>query len=83
MRGSILSLIVRVRVFHTAGTPGEYVDGFGVKKVLEFWQKYFRNINFVGLDTSIETSRAGKWDLHEGYGGSNLGEKRFQLFQLL
>jgi len=26
---------------------------------------------------------AGKWDLREGKGGSNLGEKEFQLFQFL
>ena len=29
-----------------------------------------------------ETFWTDKWSLHEGYGGPNLGEKGFQLFQL-
>ena len=44
---------------------------FGGKK-LEFWWKYFPSINFVGLHPLSSNLYLVKWDLHEGYGGSNL-----------
>ena len=37
----------------------------------------------MGLHPLSSNLLPDKWDLCEGYGGPNIGEKRFQLFQLL
>jgi hypothetical protein len=64
------------------GTRGGYMKGLVVKSI-SFWQKYFLSINSVGLRSFSQTFWYVKWDLYEKYGGPNLGEKVFQLFQLL
>ena len=61
---------------------GGYVEGL-VKKVLAFGWKHFPSINFLGLHSLSSNLQTVKWGLREGYGGPNIGEKRFQLFQLL
>ena len=61
---------------------GGYVEGL-VKKVLAFGWKHFPSINFVSLHSLSSNLQTVKWGLREGYGGPNIGEKRFQLFQLL
>jgi hypothetical protein len=55
---------------------------FGVKSIRVLVET-FPSINFVGLHPLSSNLWADKWDHHEGYGGPNLGEKGFQLFQLL
>ena len=40
MRGQFCSLMVRVRVLHTAGTPGGHVEDFG-EKPFNFWVEAF------------------------------------------
>jgi len=47
------------------------------EKNMSFWWKYFPSINFVGLHTLSSNLWAVKWDLREGYGRPNLGEKMF------
>ena len=54
-----------------------------VKKVLAFGQKHFPSIKKQVSTFFRQTFWPDKWNLHEGYGGPNLGEKEFQLFQLL
>ena len=55
---------------------------FGVKSI-RILVETFSSINFVGLHPLLSNLWADKWDLREDYGGPNLGEKGFQLFQLL
>ena len=60
-----------------------WVDECLVEKIFRFWWKYFSSISFVGLHLFWSNLWPDKWDLYERYGGPNLGEKSFQLFQLL
>ena len=55
---------------------------FGVKSIRVLVET-FPSINFVGLHPLSSNLWADKWDHREGYGRPNLGEKGFQLFQLL
>ena len=69
---------------------GRYIVGMGcgyvkllVKKNIAFGWKHFPSIKKWDSTHFRQTSGPDKWDLREGYGGPNLGEKGFQLFQLL
>ena len=69
---------------------GRYIVGLGcgyvkllVKKNKPFGWKYFLSIKKWDFTSFRQTCWPDKWDLHEGYDGLNLGEKCFQLFQLL
>ena len=55
---------------------------FGVKSV-RILVKIFFFYQFRGSTPLSSNLWPDKWDLHEGYGGPNLGEKEFQLFQFL
>jgi len=68
---------------------GKYIVGMGcgyvkllVKKKSFGW-KHFLSIKKWDSTFFRQTFWPDKWDLREGYGGPNLGEKGFQLFQLL
>jgi hypothetical protein len=52
---------------------------FLVKKK-PFWWKYFPSIKKWDSTPFRQTFWPDRWDLYEGYGGPNLGEKSFQLF---
>ena len=52
---------------------------FGEKNIAFGW-KYFPSIKKWDSTHFRQISRPDKWDLREGYGGPNLGEKGFQLF---
>ena len=65
-----------------ANNIGGYVKIFGEKNKPFGW-KHFLSINFVSLHTLSSKLWPDKWGLREGYSGPNLGEKEFQLFQLL
>ena len=52
------------------------------KKNKHFGWKHFPSIKKWDSTPFRQTIWPDKWDLHEEYGGSNLGEKDFQLFQL-
>jgi hypothetical protein len=69
-------------VLHAAGTPDGYVEGFG-EKSFSFWVQTFSLYQKMGLHPVRQTFWSVKWDLCKEYGRPNLGEKWFQLFQLL
>ena len=54
----------------------------GVKNI-RILVEHFPSINFMGLHPFSSNLWPDKCDLHERYGGPNLGEKEFQLVQLL
>ena len=51
--------------------------------ILAFWKKHFPSIKKWVSTPFRQTFWPDKWDFREWYGGPNLGEKGFQLFQLL
>ena len=56
---------------------------FLVKKNKPFGWKHFLSIEKWDSTSFRQIFWPEKWDLRERYGGPNLGEKDFQLFQLL
>ena len=54
-----------------------------VKKNKTFVWKHFLSIKNWDSTPYRQNFWHDKWDLCEGYGGPNFGEKRFQMFQLL
>ena len=54
----------------------------GVKRI-RILVEIFSFYQFRGSTPLSSNLWPDKWDLREGYGGPNFGEKEFQLFQLL
>ena len=75
MRERVVSKESKLRVEEVGKT-------FGEKNIVFGW-KHFPSIKKWDSTHFRQTFGPDKWDLREGYGRPNLGEKGFQLFQLL
>ena len=75
-RQTFLSLIAGGKV-HPGSVYTMWVCRRLGEKNMSFEWKHFSSINFVGLHLLSSNLWTVKWDLREGYGGSNLGEKMF------
>ena len=52
------------------------------EKTITFWQKYLLTYDFYGSPSPPTFHDPDKWVRREGYGGPNVGEKKFQLFSI-